>query len=199
MVNGLPRVMALSNGWSRALPFGAFLVAIILTSCGPKEREDVIPRPENLPDQVIEGLVLRETENGALRWTLWADRALKFENKPTQLEGVRIVFYDEKDHTEKSVLTSLGGTVDEKTRDLLAEGDVVVVTADSIRLETPELRWDRLSGKIHTETPVKITEGQSVLTGIGITSDIDLNSYVIHKDVKGTLRDKDGSLEREFN
>lgn len=174
--------------------FAAFLAA----SCGTQDTEETAARPEDIPTQIVESLVLRETESGLLRWVLWADRALRYEGQPTQLESMRIEFYDESGSAVQSTLTAHGGTVNEETRELLAQGDVVVVTSDGVRLESPELRWDPEVNKITTETPVQITEGENVLLGRGITSDIHLKSYVIHNDVRGTLRDEDGLIEQEL-
>lgn len=183
---------------------GRFVAAVALLaslgawSCGTQDAEEAAPQPENIPTQIVENLVLRETESGRVQWILRADRALRYEGQPTQLEVMRIEFYDESGTNVQSTLTALGGTVDEQTRELLAQGDVVVVTSDGIRLESPELRWDPEVNKITTETHVKISEGENVLTGLGITSDIHLKSYVIHSDVQGTLRDEDGHIQQEL-
>jgi LPS export ABC transporter protein LptC len=170
-------------------------VGLVLCGCGPAEEAQTGQRPENLPSQIVENLTLKQTEDGRLTWVLRAERALRYEKEPTQLEGMRIDFYDEAGEIVESVLTAQGGTVHEQTRELLAQGDVVVVTSDSLRLESMELRWDPRSQNITTETPVRITDGENVLTGRGITSDTRLESYVIHSEVQGTLRDEDGGLE----
>lgn len=172
-------------------------VAILVAGCGTGDTGDPAPRQEGAPSQIVEGLVLRETESGRLAWKLEARRALRYEGRPTELEEMQIRFYGQGDSV-RSTLTAQGGTVDEETRELLARGNVVVVTSDGMRLESPELRWDPGIKKITTETEVKITDRDNVLYGQGITSDIHLKSYVIHRDVRGTLRDEDGGISDEL-
>jgi LPS export ABC transporter protein LptC len=178
---------------------GVLFLILLAAGCGTEDPGDEpVPRPEGIPNQIVENLVLKETKSGRLQWVLDARRALRYNGRPTELEGLSIRFYDAGGDSVESTLTAEGGTVDEETRELLARGDVVVLTSDGIRLESPELRWDPEIEKITTETEVMVADGDNVLHGQGITSDIHLKSYVIHRDVRGTLRDEDGRVSEEL-
>jgi LPS export ABC transporter protein LptC len=165
---------------------------LFLSGCESGQESPPPPRPENLPDQVVENLVLRETREGRLRWILYARRALRYDKQPTELETVRLEFFDASGDSVTSVLTADGGTVDETTRDFVAQGHVVVVTSRGLRLETTLLRWDPKQEKVTTEAPVRILDGPNEITGEGLTSDVELRSYVIHRNVRGIVREEDG-------
>lgn len=140
--------------------------------------------------QTFEQLLLRETEGGRLRWVLKADSAQHFgERDETLLTGVHVDFYNATGDTIRSWLTAEEGVVDPETRDLVAQGSVLIETREGQTLETEKLRWDNERGKVISNHYVRLTNGENVIEGVGIESDPELKAYTIHSHVKGKFHE----------
>jgi LPS export ABC transporter protein LptC len=192
------------RGCGRRAPSGRRLAAGLVLAfaclaplaCSPGEEEALIVQENRAPVQVVEQMVLRESEGGRLRWTLIADSALSYgEEEPTLLVGVHVDFYDAAGESIRSVLTARLGEVDARTKTLVARGDVVVRAREGHRLETEELRWDPEIEKVVSDRFVRLVKGESVVTGTGIESDPGLRSYMIRSEVEGQLREEDELLD----
>lgn len=179
--------------WCGRLALLAFAVAALIVGACQSER----PRPESAseatePVQIVENLALRESRAGVTRWSLLADSAMSYTgSRRTFLHGVHVDFYSPSGDSVQSTLTAREGEVDEKSGDLLARGSVVVKTSRGQTLETEELRWDNQRGKVISDQFVRLTKGESIVSGIGIESDAELKSYVIRSAVQGTVREED--------
>ena len=106
------------------------------------------------------------------------------ERELVELEDIEVDFYDEKgDH--RSVLTARTGSVETKTGDMTARGDVVVVTDDGVRLETEELRWRKAEDRIVTDAPVRIIREGGEINGIGLDTDPQLKRFRLGSEIEG--------------
>jgi LPS export ABC transporter protein LptC len=182
---------------SRAAFAGLGLVALVL-GCTQEPAEQGAPAPGDQPAQVFSGLTLRESEGGRLRWVLQADSAVsQGQNNPTVLHGIRVEFYNAAGDSVRSTLVADEGEVTpkEKQRDLLARGHVIVRTPEGHTLETEELRWDHAAGKVISNDLVRLTRGESVLTGVGIESDPELRAYRILSEVEAGVREGEPILD----
>ncbi len=170
------------------------LAALLWLGCG-HERE--LPAPaggEQLPQQVVAGMVLRESKGGRLSWVLRADSAFYYgEGQRTRLSGVHVDFYNAAGDSVRSRLTAREGEMDPVKRDLMARDSVDVRTHDGTRLQTEELRWVQETEKVISDRFVRLTRGRSVVTGVGIESDAALRTYRILSQVSGELREEDGA------
>jgi len=176
---------------SRAAVTGLGLVALLL-GCAQEPAERAAPAAGDQPAQVFAGLTLRESEGGRLRWVLQADSAVSLgQDKPTVLHGIRVEFYNAAGDSIRSTLVADEGEVTpkEKQRDLQARGHVVVRTPEGHTLETEALRWDHAAGKVISHDLVRLTKGESVLTGVGIESDPELRAYRILSEVEAGVRE----------
>lgn len=173
-----------------------FLLAFLASGCGPEENGQAPPASGGVPLQALEGMILRESQAGRLRWVLRADSAFHYgDEEKTLLLGVHVDFYNDRGDSVRSRLTAREGEIDPKSRNLVARDSVVVSTQDGIVLETEELWWDHALGKVVSDRFVRLTRGESVVTGIGIESDVSLRSYVIRKHVEAQLREGNAELE----
>ncbi len=162
---------------------GAFL---LLAGCGREEEKSLSTGEDDGPQQTLHGILLRESEAGKLRWVLRADSARHYgEQDRTILIGVAVDFYDETGDTVRSWLTAQEGEVDPATRNLTARGNVLVRTREEQTLRTEELFWDNETGKVRSDHFVELTDGESVLQGVGIESDPELSEYTLQSHVKG--------------
>jgi len=168
---------------------------LLISGCGQKAQPPsgtTVPQGI-IPDQIIEGFSLVETENGKKQWTLTSQKASNYEKQKTvNMEGVKIDFFRANEELY-STLTSDRGMVNTTTNDLVAQGRVLVVSKDGARLETNQLRWDNARQKIVSDDSVRITRGKTVMTGIGLESDPSLEHVVIKEKFKAhSVPDKKG-------
>lgn len=171
------------------------LLLTVLFGCGQKVQPPSGTVPQGvLPDQIIEGFTLVETENGKKQWTLSSRKASNYEKqKAIIIEGVNVDFYRENEDLY-STLTAESGTMNTTTNDMEARGHVLVVSKDGARLETNQLRWDNTRQKIVSDEFVRITRGKTVMTGIGLESDPSLEHVVIKEKFKAHAEpDKKGA------
>jgi LPS export ABC transporter protein LptC len=180
-----------------AVGLAAALLGLFLYAggCESERNQSIVESPAG-PMQVVEQMTLRESQAGHLRWVLRADSAMVYEeNERTLLRGVHVDFYGGERDTIRSTLTAREGEVDMHTRKLIARRDVVIRTAEGHSLETEELHWDPELGKVFSDRFVRLTRGESVLTGMGIESDPELHSYAIRSEVQGEVREEDPILD----
>lgn len=185
------------GGIARATLLG-LLAGLLLAAWGcERERLPEASTPQDeIPLQVVEGMTLRETNAGVLRWILYADTAYHYgEGKLTRLIGVRVDFYHEDGDSIQSSLTAREGEMDPETRDLIARDSVRVSTDEGSLLETEMLRWDQATEKVVSDRFVRLTRGKTVVTGVGIETDASLKTYRICSEVEAEHRDEDGALE----
>lgn len=139
--------------------------------------------------QVLSGVRLRETSERGLEWILEARRAHRATGATAaRMESLRVEFY-QGGPALRSTLVADSGRIDSQRGLLVAQGHVVVVTPEGNRLETEELTWDRMNARVSSEEFVRLTRGTDILTGIGFTSDPNLESYRIHRDVRASVRE----------
>jgi len=191
---GIPTLLY-RMGWALVV-VAALGGPVLFCSCQSEGGREVSSTSEAVPLQVVEQMTLRESRAGKLRWCLVADSALTFAGEDrTLLCGVHVDFYNDSGDSIRSCLTALEGEVDEKIGDLFARGTVVIITRDGHKLETEELRWDNDLEKVVSDCFVRLTKGESVVTGVGIESDAELRSYTIRSQVEGSLQEEDRILD----
>jgi len=164
------------------------LVSALLTSalllaagCSDRGSRDVMMDEEGTrtPDQIIKGFSITITDEGVKKTRVEADEAFVFEEEDlVAARKLDVVFYGENGEYF-SRLRSDSGTIDMKTNDMVAVGNVVVVTDDGTRLETGSLVWDDDEEKISTDDSVVIYQEDKVLRGKGLVSDPKLEDVLI--------------------
>jgi LPS export ABC transporter protein LptC len=132
-----------------------------LTACGdsgepPLVAEDVLSLNEEA-NQVVFGLEHWVTSEGIRRARVDADTAFFIEDRAqVELRVMHVVFFDAAGDTT-SILTSVTGTYDWNTQDMVAEQDVVVVNPrDGARVETSILYYNRAEDRIWGDQPTKM-------------------------------------------
>lgn len=139
-----------------------------------EEKCKSIPTRKPLPHQVLEELVLKEMHKGSIVWILNAGRAVNYEEEGViKVYDIVLEFYD-ADGTVSSVLTADSGAVFTTNKDMRAMGRVKVVTREDRALETDLLEWSNEKRLISTESEIRITTKESIITGVGFESDPEL-------------------------
>jgi LPS export ABC transporter protein LptC len=152
-----------------------------------------------MPDQEATDFELTETDAGAPLWRLNAVSASTFTSRNLVIvKTVRVEFFDQ-DGKVSSVLTARQGEINDRTRDMIARGNVVLQTAEGTRLSSEELQFSNDDQKIRVpETQlVRIVRGHDVLTGYGFESDVDLTQYEFKRRVEANVRSTGGKLDEE--
>ncbi len=168
----------------------ALLLFPVTEGCAPETTPPPKKSDAKIPEQVIDGVKMRETSQRGLLWILDAHQGLSYgADQPTQLKILRVRFFDGQEQV-RSTLTSKRGEVNEDTQLLSAQDSVVVVTPKGERLETESLLWDPHRERIRTDAPFRLTRGQDVMTGVGFDADPDLTHYSVHSSVHAVMRDE---------
>ncbi len=164
----------------------AFLLLVPLAACRkPTGDQDngIVPAVR----EGAQGFVLVDTKGEKKNWILKADEALNFDDSIT-LCNVTVEFYD-AEGIYNSTLTSDSGVVYSGSGDMSARGNVIVIARDTTVLKTSYLDWNNKRQKIITEDTVAITKKQSIITGVGMVSDPNLEHIEIKRNFNAIARD----------
>jgi LPS export ABC transporter protein LptC len=166
------------------------LVAVGAVACSQKKQPPVAAHSAlaDSADQVIYGLTFVLHDQGLNRALLKADTAYFFdENTRIELEKVHTTFFTATG-AKNAVLTSERGTFNNRTNNMVARKNVVVVSEDGRRLTTPELKYNQQINEISSDSAFVMTEPNRRIEGIGFRSDPDMKNIRILKNASGIAR-----------
>ncbi|MBD3348202.1 MAG: LPS export ABC transporter periplasmic protein LptC [Candidatus Eisenbacteria bacterium] len=171
--------------------------ALALSGCQSGEPAGESGDGTVLPDQEIDGFTLTQTREGQKVWVLTADHALVFEEAGrVEMTSFRVDFFSEEGEV-RSTLTAREGLLKQRSNDMEAFGNVVVVSDDGTRLTTERLTWNERTGKIESDEFVRVVQGRDEFTGVGLEADPDLENIRVESDFKAYVRTTDGELVEE--
>jgi LPS export ABC transporter protein LptC len=173
----------------------AVLAVLLAQGCSEKAPQQIASQGGEVPDEVVSDFVTEETDSGRVSWKLTAPRAYRYNaRKVFVMDDPRVEFFDEAGMLQ-TTLTSDNGEYFQDTRDMLAYGDVLVVSVEGDVLETDSLRYLNAEDKIVSDSRVKLTRGNDVITGVGLECDHSLSSVDVKKNVKATIIDDEGNID----
>src|SRR5690349_24642380 len=115
------------------------------------------------------------SDHGVQRSLLQSDTAFTYDdNTRFELRTVRSTFYTETG-VKNATLTSRQGTYNVRSGNMEARGNVVVISEDGRRLETPQLRYDPQKNEISSDSSFVLTRPGERLSGIGFKTDPNLS------------------------
>jgi LPS export ABC transporter protein LptC len=163
------------------------LVLFCASACQNKDKTGPAENSDYRGEQKLEKFSMVETLAGKTQWELEASRADVFETeKRTKLEKIKLKFF--KDNKLTSVLIAEKGDINTETGDMQAVGNVVFSSEqEQVKVESEQLNWDNKRKKILTDSFVKETRPQGVVTGYGLEADPDLSRSVIKREVKAQV------------
>ena len=178
----------------------AMIAVIALLNCSREQPPGVdnALKTEDLPDQEGWNSVVAATNNGRLKAKVTYGHMLRFsKDKVAKFDqGIKVVFFDETGK-KTSTLTAERGILNEKTNDVSAMGNVVVVSDTGVTLHTEELSFDQRKQKIISRVDVMVTTMTGdTLYGIGFESDAQLHHWRIIKPRGTAHRGVDLSLDQ---
>lgn len=167
----------------------ALLLLLLAAACDEEKvrpEVDASLNADELPTQESYNSTLFFSDSGVTRAVMDFGRARMYRQAQETLvdSGLKIRFYN-ADEIKTAVLTSKRGRVDDRTQDLFAYEDVVVVNDSGTVVETEELMFRNKDKKIVSDKAVKITTPDEVIKGVGFESDQSLSNYTIFQpDIK---------------
>ena len=163
---------------------GSFWALILLISCENDFNllQEVHQKKGN--EELVRDVVLHYTDSGRLEVLLKAPviKRTLLNNIPLQefTEGIYCEFYDDSLRL-KARLTARYAIRDENKRIMTARDQVVLVSADSTRLESEELIWDEGRAIVYSNKFVKWSRGKEVGTGFFFQADQSFKKIQMRK------------------
>lgn len=163
----------------------------VLTACAEKKTLPTARTGSPLADsadQIMFGAKFNLTDKGLHRARLNADTAYFFdENTRVELENVHTTFFNGAG-AQDAVLTSERGRYNTRVGQMVARGNVVVVSEDGRRLTTSELIYSQPANQISSDSAFVLTEPNRRLEGVGFRSDPNMKNIQILRGASGVAR-----------
>ncbi len=164
--------------------------AILFYACeNDIEKIKAFSSPENLPTAEVIDFESMSTDSGKVSFTMKAPKLLRFEIDGKEYvefpEGMELKKYDMNGKIVSSIRADYAKQfVDEDKWE--ASNNVIATNINGDTLKTEHLTWEREKGIIHSDEYVKIIRPDQTYTGIGFTSDEEMEHWKILKP-KGTI------------
>ncbi len=158
--------------------------AVLVISCGGSGSNDEID-PQELITQQSENLVMINSKNGVRSYKFTTPLLERYElAKEPYMEfrkGIKVETYNDSTQLIESTLTANYAIFLEHKQLWEAKGNVVGTNANGQKLETQQLFWDQVTGKVYSNVDSKVTQGQDVIIGTGFVSDETFNDFTFNK------------------
>ena len=173
----------------------AGLVAAGLVGCSGGKKLSASGTTGELPDSEVEDFSVTETDSGRTQWTLFAKHAATYQARDlVTARTLRIDFFDEKSGVKSSELVAREGELYQRTRDLVARGNVVLLTTEGWRMSTEEMHFLNSRRRITSDKLVRVEKQGTVLEGVGFESDPNLEHFEFQHQIRATVQPGAGAL-----
>lgn len=127
-------------------------------------------------DAIVFGVTHNVTRAGIREYDVSADTMLTFRDSTVVLffGNVTLTAYHEDTGSEKAIVTSDRGRLEQGTNELWAEGNaVLLIRADGRRIESYELHYRPDDDEIRSDSATVMYDGDTVVEGTSFTSDLN--------------------------
>lgn len=165
----------------------AFVAVVGAVGCSKKKSPPVASHSPlaDSADQVMFNASFLLTDKGLSRAQMQGDTLYFFEdNTRIESDNPHITFFTATG-AKDAVLTARHGTSNTRTNNMVARGNVVVVSEDGRTLSTEELIYNQLRNQISSDSAFVLTEPGRRLEGIGFRSDPNMQNIQILKGASG--------------
>ncbi len=153
----------------------------VASACGDTQGPPVV-NLQLLPDsaeQLAIGITFTLTEEGVRRAIVAADTMLVYDDATREeLRKVTARFYTPAGEQD-AILTSDQGSHSNRLGTMEARGNVVVISKEGKRLESPHLKYDPSRNEISSDSAFTLTENERVTKGIGFVSNPEMTNMRI--------------------
>lgn len=160
-----------------------FLVGLMAALGCSEENPTPVGSPpllETGADMVIQGLEHIITLKGVKEGELYADSAFFFRDSSVyQLVNPHLILFTESG-VQRARVMSLRGRFNPNTREMLAQGEVVLtITEGDKRVESEELNYDPNGDRIWSDSATTMIEPGRISEGMGFESDLNFRRTVV--------------------
>ena len=185
----------------RPLPLGLLLgvlalglLGTVLAGCSGGKKLSASGTSGELPDNEVEQFYVTETDSGRAQWTMFAQHAATYQARDlVTVRGVRIDFFSDKG-IKSSELVAREGELYQRSRDMVARGNVVLLTTEGWRMSTEEMHFLNSRRKITSDKLVRVEKQGTVLEGVGFESDPNLEHFEFQHQIRATVQPGAGAL-----
>lgn len=170
-------------------PLKYWLVAIVTLFCASScERESsaglIVLETSDSATHTSYHPVIQFMDSSYMRARIRAGWAKMYDKRAETVlgGGVQVEFFTKPERTLASILSADSARVDDKTKNMTASGNVVVVANGSMTtVKTSVIHWDSTRHVLHSPAFVDIRSPYELLQGYGFESDASLRHYTIFK------------------
>ena len=171
-------------GIDRILGAQVLAAGLLLAACTDTPPRMVVdPDLEAMEaDAIIFGVTTNVTRGGVREFVVSADTALTFRDSTVVYfyGNVTLTAYDEDIGTEKAIVTSDRGRLDQSSNEMWAEGNaVLLIRADGRRIESYELYYRPDDDEIRSDSATVMYDGDNIIEGTSFRSDLNFERVVI--------------------
>lgn len=162
----------------------------MLSACTKTGDYSTFPKGR-VPDQEIWNAVITVTQGGQLESRIYAAHIVQYPNSNDMIisENMRIDFY--RDGLHESYLTADSGLVNDKSDNIIAIGNVVMISDSGFTAYTDSLFFINDSNKVYTNSAIQIFSKEDTLYGTNFVSDTKFENWTIYNPLGKTLRQLD--------
>ncbi len=165
-----------------------FVVAVagLLVSRSRRAPDEATGPAPSVADLRVKELDLTEQTAGGGHWRLVADQAEVFDAEGrTSLRNVTVHVQDRQGSW---TIVGAEGDLFRDTKNIEIRHNVVVTSADGLRLETSVLRWDGGRRRLWTDAPVRIVRPGTEVVGRGLDVRTEEEATTVHGPVSVVFR-----------
>ncbi len=168
---------------TRALRIFIALTAVAMTAACNNTQGPPVEARSLLPDsaeQMLFGVELLLTDAGVKRSIVKADTALMYDaSTRAELKRINARFFTATGE-QQAVLTADQGSHSTRLGSMEARGNVLVVSSEGKKLETPHLKYDPTRNEVSSDSAFTLTEpGDRITKGIGFVSNPEMTNMRI--------------------
>ncbi len=177
--------------------FFQIVICIIFLSCeNQKSKINKLSPPNERPTQKSLMVTLLYSDSSHLKALLKADEMIAYEknqNEPFVYfpRSIKIIFFNPQ-QVPTSTLTAQQAVYYTKSQKAYLKYNVNFINDKKEHLITESIIWNRSTGKITTDKPVKIITPHQIINGTGIECEEDFSAYTI-KNISGSIQIKDST------
>ncbi len=153
------------------------------------EKIEAFATSESLPVMVAEDFETTFIDSFQVQFYMKAPVLQKFETGSQPFvefpKGILLMKYDEQGNTISRITSDYARNYEEEKK-WEAKNNVVAVNEQGDTLKTEYLIWEEQTGKIYSDSYVKIIRPDQIITGIGFEADQNFQNWKI-RNPKGTI------------
>jgi LPS export ABC transporter protein LptC len=144
------------------------------------------------PDQTLGKFSMDSFQGVERQWSLVSPHADLYDREHrVDLETPDVQFFTKGKHS--STVSAAHGRLNSESKDFLAEGGVVMVSTEGVRLESDWVKYEKTTDRFSSTAPVTVTRGRSVVSGVGWEGKSDLSDLVI-RNQRGEIAPEDNQV-----